>query len=91
MSFKEDACDDFLNMFHSVKEKIRAFDGCNHLELLRDKNTPTIFITYSYWEDEEALESYRMSDLFRTTWAQTKTFFAAKPEAWSVEQEVVLG
>lgn len=90
MTFKEENCEDFLNMFDSVKNKIRAFGGCNHLELLRDKNNPTIFMTYSYWESDEALENYRTSTLFRETWAVTKTYFDAKPEAWSVEQQVVL-
>ncbi len=41
--------------------------------------------TYSYWESEAHLNTYRHSDLFRETWAKTKVLFADKPEAWSIE------
>jgi heme-degrading monooxygenase HmoA len=39
--------------------------------------------THSRWRDAEALEAYRASDLFRTTWRAVKPLFAAAPEARS--------
>ncbi len=65
--------------------KIRAFEGCLHLELLRDINRPNIFFTLSFWENESALEQYRQSSLFQTTWENTKVLFAERAEAWSLE------
>ncbi len=85
MSFSEGAIEKFLNNFHNNKDKIRAFNGCNLLELLRDKNNPHIFFTYSYWNSEADLENYRKSDLFKSVWSETKVLFNDKPEAWSVE------
>ncbi len=40
MSFAEDQVDAFLKNFHENKEKIRAVEGCQLLELLRDKDNP---------------------------------------------------
>lgn len=82
MTFQEDKIEDFLQVFNESKQRIRHFPGCRHLELWR---TGTIFFTYSMWEDEAALNHYRYSELFKTTWAKTKVLFADKPEAWSLE------
>jgi len=86
MSFSEEHIDDFLNNFEENKNKIKAFKGCNLLELYRDKSNSNIFFTYSYWESENDLEHYRQSDLFKGVWAKTKTFFNSKPEAWSLDK-----
>lgn len=90
MSFDAKFISDFLAMFEEKKQKIRAFEGCQFLELYQDKNNPEIFFTYSYWDDEANLEQYRNSELFKTTWKQTKTYFNNKPEAWSVDKRVSL-
>jgi quinol monooxygenase YgiN len=80
----------FLDIFDKNKSEIRAFKGCSFLELYRDKNVPNIFFTYSYWEDEAALENYRTSTLFIEVWSQTKVLFQNKPQAWSVDKVVSL-
>ncbi|MFK5958686.1 MAG: antibiotic biosynthesis monooxygenase family protein [Lutibacter sp.] len=85
MSFEDDKIDLFLKNFNSNKEKIRNFEGCTLLKLLRDKNNTTIFFTYSYWQSEAHLETYRNSELFKSVWGKTKILFNNKPEAWSVD------
>ena len=90
MSFSEEHIDDFLNNFEENKNKIKAFKGCNLLELYRDKSNSNIFFTYSYWEAQENLDSYRSSDLFKNVWAKTKILFNYKPQAWSVDKIVSL-
>lgn len=90
MGFQEDKIDEFLANFEEIKHKIRNFEGCKFLELYRDKDNTHRFFTYSYWEDEQALENYRNSDLFKGVWANTKVFFNEKPEAWSVDKLVSL-
>ncbi len=84
MGFQPDKIDEFLSNFEANKTKIRAFEGCNFLELYRDQNNRTIFFTYSYWTSEDDLNNYRHSELFKGVWAKTKPLFNAKPEAWSV-------
>lgn len=84
MTFREEEVDRFLQIFDRSSEHIRAFSGCRHLELWRCSAPSNVLFTYSYWEDEEALEHYRRSELFRNTWKQTKALFEARPEAWSV-------
>lgn len=83
MTFMEEKVAEFLANFEANKEKIRNFPGCNHLELWQDENNPNIFMTYSHWKDEESLEQYRDSELFKSVWAVTKPLFAEKPIAFS--------
>ena len=90
MRFQEDKIEAFLNNFEEVKHHIRNFEGNRFLELYQDKNDKRIFFTYSYWENEEALENYRKSDLFNGVWTYTKSLFSDKPEAWSVDRLVTL-
>lgn len=90
MSFAEENVETFLENFDNNKEKIRAVDGCEFLQLLRDKDNTNQFFTYSFWNDQEDLENYRQSELFKGVWAKTKILFSAKPEAWSVEKVVSL-
>lgn len=87
MTFREDAVADFLSNFEKHKTQIRAFEGCEKLELLRDINNPNIFFTHSYWQQDSDLETYRHSELFKGVWAFTKTLFADKPQAWSLTKE----
>ena len=84
LTFQPERVTDFQTIFEESKEKIAAFEGCQYLELLREKSKGNIFFTYSFWESEEALNNYRHSELFQTTWAKTKLLFSDKPEAWTV-------
>ncbi|MGV8815722.1 MAG: putative quinol monooxygenase [Gelidibacter sp.] len=90
MSFEPSQVDEFLAYFESKKHLIRNFEGCEFLELYRDKQDTNIFFTYSYWKEESDLENYRTSELFNTVWAKTKQFFNDKPEAWSVDKLISL-
>ncbi|WP_298479829.1 antibiotic biosynthesis monooxygenase family protein [uncultured Maribacter sp.] len=90
LSFKEEHISTFENLFEETKENIRNFNGCQFLELYQDKNNPTIFFTYSYWQDESYLEVYRNSDFFKKVWRKTKVLFHDKPQAWSVHKRVTL-
>ena len=90
MGFQEDKIEEFLANFEENKAKIRGFEGCKFLELYRGKDNTNQFFTYSYWEDEAALENYRNSELFKNVWANTKVLFNEKPEAWSVDKVVSL-
>lgn len=88
MTFEPAEVENFQQVFEKNKTKIRGFEGCNFLELYRDLDQDNIFFTYSYWEDEKALENYRHSDLFKGVWKETKKLFADAPQAWSVSREV---
>jgi len=90
MSFEPKHIDEFLKNFEKNKTKIREFEGCQFLELSRDKNNTNVFFSYSYWNSEADLENYRHSDLFNNVWSKTKPLFNAKPEAWSVDKLVSL-
>ena len=87
MTFQQEAIPSFLETFEKQKSFIAGFEGCSHLELLRDKKQNNIFFTYSYWENEEALARYRESDFFKQIWSKVKLWFDDKPLAWSLEKQ----
>lgn len=86
MGFYKKNIEVFLNHFEGYKSRIRGFEGCQLLELYRDKNDPSVFFTYSYWDDEKALQNYRSSEVFKDVWSKTKPLFSIRPEAWSVNK-----
>ena len=90
MTFEPQKVNDFLIIFNESKQLIRNMEGCSHLELLNDINSTNIYFTYSYWDSENDLNNYRNSQLFNNVWTKTKALFSAKPEAWSVEQKMIL-
>lgn len=85
MTFVPDQVADFLTLFDERSESIRAFPGCEALDLVRDTSSPNVMSTISIWSSEEALEEYRRSEIFRSTWEETKTMFADRPRAVTCE------
>lgn len=83
LSISPDHIEAFIEAFNTHKESIRAFEGCNHLELLVEEMNTGIVFTYSMWSDLESIENYRNSDLFNGIWSNVKPMFNGKPEAWS--------
>ena len=90
MSFQPTHTKKFEAIFQDKKEQIRNVEGCKFLELYRDIKEENIYFTYSYWENEEALNNYRHSELFKKVWPETKALFNKPAEAWSVEKLVSL-
>lgn len=89
MEFRTEAIPVFKEIFDQSSPFIRAFPGCEFLELWQDQHHQAIFFTHSHWTGPEALEAYRHSDLFQQTWAQTKPLFARPAQAWSVDRRMI--
>ena len=86
MTFEPSQVEVFLEIFNTYKENIKASSGCQRLELLKDHSASNIYFTYSEWDNEESLNHYRYSSLFKTVWSQTKALFSEKAEAWSLDR-----
>jgi len=84
MTFREECTNDFIAFFETRKQTIRSYQGCSYLELWQDSANKNICFTYSIWQSQAALDHYRFSAFFKDTWGKTKTLFANKPEAWSL-------
>jgi heme-degrading monooxygenase HmoA len=87
MEFVEGRIPDFLKIFAASREAIRSFPGCTRLQLLQGEADACVFFTYSHWENEDYLNSYRDSDLFEEVWGETKKLFRARAEAWSLTDQ----
>ena len=85
MTFEPENIPSFEQIFRESSDQIRSFPGCHRLELLQDLSNPAVFFTYSIWESEAHLESYRNSEFFRQVWGQTRRLFASKARAWSLK------
>lgn len=90
LQFREEEIESFKTYFDGICHQIRGFEGCERLELLQQTDQPDVIFTYSYWENEEALENYRHSELFKSFWSVAKAKFAGKPEAWSLHKIAVI-
>lgn len=91
MTFQPEKVNGFLVMFEKSKDKIKDSAGCHHLELLKDYHSENKFTTYSYWENEEALNNYRESEIFREIWEETREMFSEKPTVHSLKKFIVVG
>ncbi|HEY3387481.1 MAG TPA: antibiotic biosynthesis monooxygenase family protein [Saprospiraceae bacterium] len=75
----------FLDIFDTVKKQIRGSEGCLGLEVLRSGDDGHISVwTISLWENENALDVYRSSSLFKQTWSAVKPLFSGKAKAWTL-------
>jgi len=90
MHFTEAGVDEFLQIFNKNKEAIRNFEGCTHLQLLKDLNDPNTYTTLSYWINEESLNRYRKSELFSNVWGRVKTLFSERSQAFSLTKFIEL-
>ncbi|HYK76244.1 MAG TPA: antibiotic biosynthesis monooxygenase family protein [Daejeonella sp.] len=79
----------FKEIFYQSKPLIEAFGGCEKTDLFNDLENPTQCFTISYWHSDEDLQTYRSSDLFKTTWAKVKPLFAERARAWSLVNQTI--
>jgi quinol monooxygenase YgiN len=84
MRFTEAGVSEFLQIFEANKIAIRNFEGCHHLELLKDVEDDLIYTTLSHWQSDMNLEKYRNSELFASVWGRVKTLFAERTQAFSL-------
>lgn len=84
MHFTEAGVGEFLEIFRANETDIRNFEGCTHLELLKDLDNDLVYTTLSHWRDAESLERYRKSALFSSVWGRVKTLFAERTQAFSL-------
>ncbi|HEY3404661.1 MAG TPA: antibiotic biosynthesis monooxygenase family protein [Ohtaekwangia sp.] len=90
MHFTEAGVEEFLAIFDQNKRAIRNFEGCTHLELLKDVNDPHTYTTLSHWKAADNLEAYRKSELFGSVWGRVKTLFSERSQAFSLEKFIEL-
>ncbi len=84
LEFQEDRIEEFLRFFDTINTQVNSFPGCFGMKLYQDIDRPTVILTYSHWENQGALNAYRDSETFGTIWPKIKSWFSAKPQAWSV-------
>lgn len=86
MSFHPGKVNAFREIYRRNWQHIRGFPGCRHVELLQAADHEGVFFTWSIWKNENALEAYRRSELFKEIWTATKALFNDKPLAWTVRE-----
>ncbi|MBX2896788.1 MAG: antibiotic biosynthesis monooxygenase [Cyclobacteriaceae bacterium] len=90
MHFTEAGVEEFLEIFEANKIAIRNFQGCTHLQLLKDANDVNCYATLSHWQNAQSLENYRKSELFGKVWGRVKTLFSERTQAFSLEKFIEL-
>ena len=90
MHFTKDGVEKFLEIFQAHKVAIRNVPGCSHLQLLKEVHDPFVYTTLSHWENLEALEAYRKSELFNSVWGKVKRLFSGRSQGFSLEKFIDL-
>lgn len=84
MEFKEESMVLFDALFAKSQSKIEAQNGCRRVLMLHSTANKLERTTMSWWDNEEALNAYRKSNLFGEVWPKTKSMFSKDPMAWSM-------
>lgn len=90
LHFQPEHADRAAEYVTDVAPKVRRMPGCTHLEILRDVHRPSRFTTYSHWDSEADLNTYRYSPVFKTFWGKVKPLFSQPANAWSATREHLL-
>lgn len=77
---------EFISTYSAAQIQIKDFEGCKELSLQQDKNDSNVVYTISRWDSEEHLNRYRNSNLFIGIWKTVKPMFAARADAWSMQE-----
>lgn len=85
LTFNESSMDFFFQEFNRNKAEILKFNGCLGMKMLQDIKQKNIIMTYSHWDNENALNNYRNSTVFANLWNNIKPHFKERAEAWSHE------
>ena len=84
--FTEHFSPKFEQIFIDTKPYILKQKGCVSVTLLKNIHQKNEYFTYSLWENEDDLNNYRNTALFKSVWKELKHNFSIKPEAWSLIQ-----
>ena len=87
LTLHPDRVNDFISLFNQSAPTIRGFAGCRHLELWVDVSFPNIVTSYSHWDSDTDLQTYRASAFFKKTWASVTPMFAAPATAHSYKRD----
>ena len=77
--------DDFRQFITLMKDNFSTIGGCQHIDILNDKEDKNIFFMYTIWETEAMLNKYRKSELNKTFWNKLNQWSIKEPQAWTVE------
>ena len=88
MQLREGKANEFLSVFREVNREILKSPGCLSVSVNLDADDKDTVITLSRWENEQALQAYRASALFISTWRRVKPFFREKALAFSMIETV---
>lgn len=86
LSIRPEETDRFLDEFRRSEALIRSFEGCSELRLYRESGENGVFFTWSRWSNVAALEVYRNSALFLSTWSRVKPLFSEPAQAWTLTE-----
>lgn len=85
LSLHPDKTTEFETIFYQSQALIEGFEGCEKTNLFKVSGSAGQYFTISYWQNEQHLENYRASDLFKNVWSTVKPLFSAKAEAWTLK------
>lgn len=86
LEFQNDKVEEFIQLYKKIHTQIKLQEGCALVQLLQHCEHENIFFTYSVWNSQKNLDTYRFSPFFKNTWTTIKPWFCEKPCAWSLRK-----
>ena len=86
LSLQPSKAAEFETIFKQNQQLIENFEGCQKTDLFKVSGSQAEFFTISYWDNEEHLDKYRNSELFKSVWSKVKPLFADKAAAWTLNE-----
>ena len=84
LSLQIEKAAEFETIFYQSQAHIENFNGCQKTNLFKVTGNQAQYFTISYWDNDQALENYRASALFKDVWSRVKPLFSGKAEAWTL-------
>ena len=90
LSLEPSKAAEFEAIFKESQQLIQNFKGCQKTDLFKVSGSQAEFFTISYWDNEQHLDNYRNSELFKSVWAKVKPLFADKAAAWTLNEVIAV-
>ena len=85
MVIKPEEVSSFVKHREKFTNKIRSFKGCVSHDFLKDKNVNNTFFSYSTWDSEQSIDTFRHSELFQSLKEINNRYYLKAEQAWTVE------
>lgn len=77
--------EEFTEYINKAKDEFDKFEGCEQIEILKDKIGNNVYFIYTIWKSNKHLNKFRKSEFNKKFWNTIVDLSQNRPQVWSVE------